>query len=37
MCAACFGLYLGHPQICQYKILAKEDIIRVEVEKVTHM
>jgi len=21
MCAACFGLYLDHPQVCQYKRL----------------
>ena len=25
MCATCFGLYLGHPQACQYKNLVKKD------------
>jgi hypothetical protein len=25
MCATCFGLYLGHPQACQYKTVTKED------------
>ena len=28
MCATCLGLYLGHPQACQYKILTKEDLIK---------
>jgi hypothetical protein len=28
-CAACFGLYLDHHQVCQYKILTKEDTIRI--------
>jgi len=37
MYAACVGLYLGHPQICQYKNLTKEDIIRIQVQKVEHM
>jgi hypothetical protein len=27
MYAACFGLYLGQPQACQYKNLTKEDTI----------
>jgi hypothetical protein len=26
ICTTCFGLYLGHPQACQYKSLTKEDI-----------
>jgi len=26
MLASCFGLYLDHPQACQYKNLTKEDI-----------
>ena len=28
MCATCYGLYLGHPQACQYKTLLKEDTIK---------
>jgi len=27
ICATRFGLYLGHPQACQYKNLTKEDTI----------
>jgi hypothetical protein len=26
MCAACFGLYLGHPVACQYTNPTKEDM-----------
>jgi hypothetical protein len=30
VCATCFGLYLGHPEACQYKKnLTKEDIIKI--------
>ena len=25
MCATCFGLYIGHPQACQYKYDMPED------------
>ena len=28
-CAACFGLYLDHPQAWQYKIFTQEDTIRI--------
>jgi hypothetical protein len=28
MFAACFGLYLGHPQACQYKSHTNEDKIK---------
>jgi hypothetical protein len=28
MSATCFDLYLGHPQVCQYKILTKECVMR---------
>jgi hypothetical protein len=28
--ATCFGLYLGHHQVCQYKTLTKEDTIRID-------
>ena len=31
MGATCFGLYLGQPQACQYKILTQEDTIRIQV------
>ena len=27
-CATCFGLYLGHHQVCQYKNLVKEHTIK---------
>jgi hypothetical protein len=30
MYAARFGLYLGHPQACQYRNSAKEDVIRIQ-------
>jgi hypothetical protein len=30
MCATCFGLYLGHPQACQYKNLTTEGTVRSE-------
>ena len=29
MCATCFGLYLGHPQSCQYKNHKEEDKIKI--------
>jgi hypothetical protein len=31
MYATCFGLYLGHPQACQYKNRTKEEICNVKV------
>jgi hypothetical protein len=30
MYAACFGLYLGHPQASQYNHRTKEDTIKLE-------